>query len=50
MGQGASNADIAAALVISEGTAKSHVKHVLRKLRASNRAQAVSTYLRIRAE
>lgn len=49
MAQGASNADIATALVISEGTVKSHVKHVLRKLRAANRAQAVSTYMRLRA-
>jgi DNA-binding CsgD family transcriptional regulator len=28
---------------------KSHVKHILRKLRASNRAEAVSRYLRITA-
>jgi DNA-binding NarL/FixJ family response regulator len=49
MAQGASNSDIATALVISEGTVKSHVKHILRKLRAANRAQAVSTYMRIRA-
>jgi DNA-binding CsgD family transcriptional regulator len=41
------NGGIAAQLVISEGTVKSHVKHILRKLHASNRAQAVSRYLRI---
>ncbi|MCW3040362.1 MAG: hypothetical protein JWM31_2267, partial [Solirubrobacterales bacterium] len=27
----------------------SHVKHILRKLRAANRAEAVSRYLRITA-
>lgn len=42
MGQGHTNASIAATLVISEGTVKQHVKHILRKLRASNRAEAVS--------
>jgi DNA-binding CsgD family transcriptional regulator len=47
MARGASNGDIANQLVISEGTVKSHVKHILRKLRAANRAQAVSTYMRI---
>jgi LuxR family transcriptional regulator, regulator of acetate metabolism len=49
MARGASNADIANELVIAEGTVKSHVKHVLRKLRASNRAQAVSCYMRLLA-
>jgi DNA-binding CsgD family transcriptional regulator len=49
MAQGASNGDIATELVISEGTVKSHVKHILRKLRAANRAQAVCTYMRILA-
>ena len=34
-------------LVISEGTVKSHVKHILRKLRAANRAEAVSRYMRL---
>ena len=33
--------------MISEGTVKSHVKHILRKLRAANRAEAVSRYLRL---
>jgi DNA-binding NarL/FixJ family response regulator len=47
MARGASNADIAMQLVISEGTVKSHVKHILRKTRATNRAQAVSRYVRI---
>jgi DNA-binding CsgD family transcriptional regulator len=47
MARGASNGDIADRLVVSEGTVKSHVKHILRKLHATNRAQAVSTYMRI---
>ena len=33
-------------LVIAEGTVKSHVKHILRKLDAANRAEAVSRWLR----
>lgn len=45
LGTGATNAQIATQLVIAEGTVKSHVKHVLRKLRVSNRAEAVSRYL-----
>lgn len=49
MSRGASNGSIADRLVISEGTVKSHVKHILRKLRAANRAQAVSTYVRIQS-
>ena len=40
--EGRSNAGVAAALVISEGTVKQHVKHILRKLRVGNRAEAVS--------
>ncbi|CAJ60314.1 MULTISPECIES: helix-turn-helix transcriptional regulator [Frankia] len=42
---GAANAAIAAALVITEDTVKSHVKHILRKLGAVNRAQAIATAL-----
>jgi LuxR family transcriptional regulator, regulator of acetate metabolism len=49
MARGATNADIANELVISEGTVKSHVKHILRKMRAANRAQAVSCYMRLLA-
>jgi DNA-binding NarL/FixJ family response regulator len=44
---GATNGRIAEQLVISEGTVKSHVKHLLRKLRAANRAEAVARYLQI---
>jgi DNA-binding CsgD family transcriptional regulator len=49
MAAGETNSGIASRLVISEGTVKSHVKHILRKLRAANRAEAVSRYLRISA-
>jgi DNA-binding CsgD family transcriptional regulator len=45
MAAGASNAGVAERLVIAEGTVKSHVKHILRKLRAANRAEAVARYL-----
>lgn len=43
---GATNVAIGAALFITEVTVKSHVQHILRKLRASNRAEAVARYLR----
>jgi DNA-binding CsgD family transcriptional regulator len=39
---GASNQAIAAALVISIGTVKSHINHILGKLAACNRIEAVS--------
>jgi DNA-binding CsgD family transcriptional regulator len=42
---GATNAQIADDLVVSESTVKSHVRHILRKLGAVNRAQAISRYL-----
>lgn len=44
---GQTNAQIAARLVLAEGTIKSHVKHILRKLRARNRAEAAAKYIRI---
>ena len=43
---GASNHEIAEHLVITEGTVKSHVKHILRKYGAVNRAQAIAWALR----
>ena len=42
MATGATNARIAARLVVSEHTVKSHVEHILGKLRAANRAEAVA--------
>ena len=47
MAQGLTNADIARELVLSEGTVKFHVKNILRKLHASNRAEATSRYHRL---
>jgi DNA-binding CsgD family transcriptional regulator len=47
MASGATNTQIAQELVVSEGTVKSHVKRILRKLRAANRAEAVSRYLHL---
>jgi DNA-binding CsgD family transcriptional regulator len=47
MASGARNSQIAGRLVISEETVKSHVKNVRRKLRATNRAAAVSKYLHL---
>lgn len=47
LADGSTNAQIADALVISQTTAKSHVQSILRKLQASNRAEAVSRYLRV---
>ena len=41
LGSGASNVQIATALVISENTVKVHVRHILEKLDARNRFEAV---------
>jgi DNA-binding CsgD family transcriptional regulator len=49
MAEGSTNLAIAERLVISEGTVKSHVKSILRKLRAANRAEAVSRYMKLRS-
>jgi DNA-binding CsgD family transcriptional regulator len=46
MAEGATNPRIAETLGISTGTVKSHVAHILRKLNAENRADAVGRYLR----
>jgi DNA-binding CsgD family transcriptional regulator len=47
MVKGETNAAIARNLVVSQGTVKFHVKNILRKLHASNRAEATSRYLRL---
>jgi DNA-binding CsgD family transcriptional regulator len=44
MARGASNMEIGSRLFISTGTVKAHVKHILRKLGAANRAEAVSRW------
>jgi LuxR family transcriptional regulator, regulator of acetate metabolism len=46
LARGQTNAAIAETLVVGEGTVKYHVKNILRKLGATNRAEAVSRYLR----
>jgi len=45
---GKTNAQIAVSLVVTEGTIKTHVKHILRKLGATNRTEAVARYHRMR--
>jgi DNA-binding CsgD family transcriptional regulator len=47
MVRGETNAAIAGQLVVSQGTVKFHVKNILRKLHAANRAEATSRYLRL---
>jgi DNA-binding NarL/FixJ family response regulator len=42
LAQGATTAEIAATLIISQNTVKTHVRHILEKLEATNRAEAVS--------
>ena len=46
LSEGHTNTEIAEVLVISEGTAKTHVRNVLRKLGVSNRTQAAAMYRR----
>jgi DNA-binding NarL/FixJ family response regulator len=41
IGQGKTNAEIAASLFVSEGTVKTHINHVFTKLRLRDRAAAV---------
>jgi DNA-binding NarL/FixJ family response regulator len=43
------NAQIALSLFVAEGTVKSHVKHILRKLGAANRTDAVAKFHRLRS-
>ena len=45
MAAGDTNYAIARRLSVSEGTVKTHVSHILQKLQAANRAQAVSRWL-----
>jgi LuxR family transcriptional regulator, regulator of acetate metabolism len=45
LARGCSNAVIARELVIVEGTAKTHVKNIMRKLRANTRAEAIALIL-----
>jgi DNA-binding NarL/FixJ family response regulator len=47
LARGEPNGGIAAQLVISEATVKSHVVNILRKLRVRNRAEAVARYHRL---
>jgi LuxR family transcriptional regulator, regulator of acetate metabolism len=49
LADGETNARIAQRLVVTEDTVKTHVKHILRKLGARNRSQAVSRYFRMHA-
>ena len=46
LADGMSNADVAAKLFISQETVKSHVRHILAKLEAETRTQAVAIALR----
>jgi LuxR family transcriptional regulator, regulator of acetate metabolism len=48
LAEGATNVGIAQRLVVSEGTVKTHVKHIFRKLGVQNRSQAVCRYYRAR--
>jgi DNA-binding CsgD family transcriptional regulator len=47
MADGKTNDDIARLLFVSQGTVKFHVKNILRKMQASNRADAGARYLRL---
>lgn len=47
MAEGATNADIANRLVLSPDTVKFHVRQILKRMQAANRAEAVSRYLRL---
>jgi DNA-binding NarL/FixJ family response regulator len=46
---GATNSQIADRLTVSETTVKSHVKHIFRKLRATNRAEAIARFIKAQA-
>lgn len=46
LARGATNTQLADRLTVAESTVKSHVKHILHKLGASNRAAAIACYVR----
>jgi DNA-binding NarL/FixJ family response regulator len=50
LAHGETNRQIADRMVVSEGTVKSHVSQILRKMRAANRAEAVSKYMRLTSQ
>jgi DNA-binding NarL/FixJ family response regulator len=47
LSEGMTSAQIATKLFISENTVKTHVRHILEKLEASNRAEAVSRAIQL---
>ena len=47
LAEGLGTSDIAAALYVSESTAKTHITHIYQKLGAANRAQALVTAMRL---
>ncbi len=47
LGRGMTSSQIASELFISENTVKTHVRHILEKLEASNRAEAVSRAIQL---
>lgn len=44
---GCTNVEIAAQLTVSEGTVKSHMRQILRKLGAANRTEAIARYVSV---
>ncbi len=46
LGKGSTDREIAAKFFIAEGTVKTHIRHILRKLDARNRTEAVAYVLR----
>jgi DNA-binding NarL/FixJ family response regulator len=47
LARGMTSSQIATELFISENTVKTHVRHILEKLEASNRAEAVSKAIQL---